>query len=66
VPVQLLAATQDTTLNDTDRSVLMDRLPAEHVAAIESGHINSPRATWVYGFITYSDSQTQTNPARRQ
>jgi hypothetical protein len=27
------------TLNDPDRSALMDRLPADHVAVIESGHI---------------------------
>jgi pimeloyl-ACP methyl ester carboxylesterase len=38
VPVQLLAATVDTTLTDPDRSALLDRLPADHVAVLESGH----------------------------
>jgi pimeloyl-ACP methyl ester carboxylesterase len=38
VPLQLLAATEDSALTDPDRSVLMDRLPADHVAVVESGH----------------------------
>ena len=38
VPVQLLAATEDSALTDPDRSVLMDRLPADQVAVIASGH----------------------------
>jgi len=38
VPVQLLVATENSALGDPDRSVLMDRLPTDHVAVIESGH----------------------------
>jgi pimeloyl-ACP methyl ester carboxylesterase len=38
VPVQLLAATEDSALGDPDRSALMDRLPGDHTAVIESGH----------------------------
>ena len=38
VPVQLLAATQDTALVDPDRSALMDRIPADQIAVIDSGH----------------------------
>ena len=38
VPVSLLAATQGSTLGEPDRSALMSRLPAGHVAVIDSGH----------------------------
>jgi len=38
VPVQLLAATQDSALVDPDRSTLVEQLPADHVAVVESGH----------------------------
>ena len=38
VPVQLLAATQGSTLGEPDRSALMSRLPADQVAVIDSGH----------------------------
>ena len=38
VPVQLLAATQGSTLSEPDRSALMSRLPADHVVVIDSGH----------------------------
>jgi pimeloyl-ACP methyl ester carboxylesterase len=38
VPVLLLAATEDSALTDPDRSVLMDRLPPDHIAVLESGH----------------------------
>ena len=38
VPVQLLAATSGSTLGEPDRSALMSRLPADHVAVIDSGH----------------------------
>ena len=38
VPVQLLAATEDSALTDPDRAVLMDRLPPDQVAVITSGH----------------------------
>jgi esterase len=38
VPVSLLAATQGSTLGEPARSALMNRLPVEHVAVIDSGH----------------------------
>jgi pimeloyl-ACP methyl ester carboxylesterase len=38
VPLQLLVATENSALGDPDRSVLMDRLPADHVVVIDSGH----------------------------
>ena len=58
VPVQLLAATQGTTLDDPDRSVLMDRLPAEHVAVIESGHtIHRERpGLWLHHVLRFADT----------
>jgi pimeloyl-ACP methyl ester carboxylesterase len=58
VPVQLLAATQGTTLNDPDRSVLMDRLPAEHVAVIESGHVihRERPGLWLHHVLRFSDT----------
>ena len=58
VPVQLLAATQGTTLNDPDRSVLMDRLPAEHVAVIESGHIihRERPGLWLHHVLRFADT----------
>jgi pimeloyl-ACP methyl ester carboxylesterase len=58
VPVQLLAATQGTTLNDPDRSVLMDRLPADHVAVIESGHVihRERPGLWLHHVLRFSDT----------
>ena len=58
VPVQLLAATHGTTLNDPDRSVLMDRLPAEHVAVIESGHVihRERPGLWLYHVLRSLDT----------
>ena len=38
VPVQLLVATENSALTDPDRSVLMDRLPADQVTVVDSGH----------------------------
>ena len=38
VPVSLLAATQGSTLGEPARSALLSRLPAEHVAVVDSGH----------------------------
>jgi pimeloyl-ACP methyl ester carboxylesterase len=56
VPVQLLAATEGTTLHDPDRSVLMDRLPAEHIAVIESGHIihRERPGLWLHHVLIFS------------
>jgi pimeloyl-ACP methyl ester carboxylesterase len=58
VPLQLLAATQGTTLNDPDRSVLMDRLPAEHVAVIESGHVihRERPGLWLHHVLRFADT----------
>jgi len=50
VPVHLLAATRDTALTNPDRSVLAERLPADRVAVIDSGHtIHRERpALWLH------------------
>ena len=58
VPVQLLAATDDSALTDPDRSVLMDRLPADHIAVLESGHtIHRERpALWLHHVLRFAES----------
>jgi pimeloyl-ACP methyl ester carboxylesterase len=58
VPVQLLAATNDSALTDPDRSVLMNRLPADHVAVLESGHtIHRERpALWLHHVLRFAES----------
>jgi pimeloyl-ACP methyl ester carboxylesterase len=57
VPVQLLAATEDSALTDPDRSVLMGRLPPEQVAVIVSGHtIHRERpALWLHHVLRFAD-----------
>jgi pimeloyl-ACP methyl ester carboxylesterase len=57
VPVQLLAATTDTALTNPDRSVLMDRLLADHIAVIESGHtIHRERpALWLHHVLRFAE-----------
>jgi pimeloyl-ACP methyl ester carboxylesterase len=57
-PVQLLAATDDSALTDPDRSVLMNRLPANHVAVLESGHtIHRERpALWLHHVLRFAES----------
>jgi pimeloyl-ACP methyl ester carboxylesterase len=57
VPVQLLAATQNTTLTDPDRAALISRLPAEHIAVIESGHtIHRERpALWLHHVLRFAE-----------
>jgi pimeloyl-ACP methyl ester carboxylesterase len=58
VPVLLLAATDDSALTDPDRSVLMSRLPADHVAVLESGHtIHRERpALWLHHVLRFAES----------
>jgi pimeloyl-ACP methyl ester carboxylesterase len=58
VPVQLLAATDDSTLTDPDRSVLMKRLPADHIAVLQSGHaIHRERpALWLHHVLRFAES----------
>lgn len=58
VPVQLLAATDDSALIDPDRSVLMDRLPADHIAVLRSGHtIHRERpALWLHHVLRFAES----------
>lgn len=58
VPVQLLAATEDSALTDPDRSVLMNRLPADHIAVLESGHaIHRERpALWLHHVLRFAES----------
>jgi esterase len=58
VPVQLLAATTDSALTDPDRSVLMERLPADHVAVLESGHtIHRERpALWLHHVLKFVET----------
>ena len=58
VPVQLLAATDDSALIDPDRSVLMNRLPADHIAVLRSGHtIHRERpALWLHHVLRFAES----------
>ena len=58
VPVQLLAATDDSALTDPDRSVLMNRLPADHIAVLESGHtIHRERpGLWLHHVLRFAES----------
>jgi pimeloyl-ACP methyl ester carboxylesterase len=58
VRVQLLAATNDSALTDPDRSVLMNRLPADHIAVLESGHtIHRERpALWLHHVLRFAES----------
>jgi pimeloyl-ACP methyl ester carboxylesterase len=57
VPVQLLAATDDSALTDPDRSVLMNCLPADRIAVLESGHtIHRERpALWLHHVLRFAD-----------
>jgi pimeloyl-ACP methyl ester carboxylesterase len=56
VPVQLLAATEDSALIDPDRSLIMDRLPANQIAVISSGHtIHRERpALWLHHVLRFA------------
>ena len=58
VPVSLLAATQGSTLVEPARSALMSRLPAEHVAVVDSGHtIHRERpALWLHHFLRFAEA----------
>jgi pimeloyl-ACP methyl ester carboxylesterase len=58
VPVQLLAATQDSALGNPDRPVLIDLLPDDHVAVIEGGHtIHRERpALWLHHVLRFADA----------
>jgi pimeloyl-ACP methyl ester carboxylesterase len=58
VPVLLLAATDDSALIDPDRSVLMNRLPADHIAVLASGHtIHRERpALWLHHVLRFAES----------
>ena len=47
VPVLLLAATDDSALTEPDWSVLMNRLPADHIAVLGEWSHDPPRATRV-------------------
>ena len=62
VPVQLLAATKDSALTNPDRSVVMDRLPADHVAVIDSGHtIHRERpALWLHHVLRFAETTLET------
>jgi pimeloyl-ACP methyl ester carboxylesterase len=58
VPVLLLAGTKGTALTDPDRSNLMDRLPAEHIAVIDSGHtIHRERpGLWLHHVLRFANA----------
>jgi esterase len=58
VPLQLLVATEDSALLSPDRSVLMDRLPADHVVVIESGHtIHRERpGLWLHHVLRFAET----------
>lgn len=57
VPVQLLAATKDSALNEPDRSALISRLPADHVTMVDSGHgIHRERpALWLHHLLKFTE-----------
>jgi pimeloyl-ACP methyl ester carboxylesterase len=54
----LLAATDDSALIDPDRSVLMNRLPPDHIAVLASGHtIHRERpALWLHHVLRFAES----------
>ncbi len=56
VPVQLLVATENSALTDPDRSALMQRLPADHVAVLTCGHdIHRERpALWLHHVLRFA------------
>src|SRR5215207_6775544 len=58
VPLLLLAATDDSALKDPDRSLLMNQLPADHIAVMKSGHtIHRERpALWLHHVLGFADS----------
>jgi pimeloyl-ACP methyl ester carboxylesterase len=58
VPVQLIAATQDSALGNPDRSALVDRLPPDQVAVIDSGHtIHRERpALWLHHLLRFAET----------
>jgi pimeloyl-ACP methyl ester carboxylesterase len=58
VPLQLLVATDDSALLSPDRSVLMDRLPADRVVVIESGHtIHRERpGLWLHHVVKFAET----------
>lgn len=58
VPVQLLAATDNSALGDPDRSALMQELPDDHVVVIKSGHgIHRERpALWLHHVLRFAES----------
>ena len=58
VPVQLLAATDDSALTNPERSDLMGRLPADHIAVIECGHtIHRERpALWLHHVLKFAET----------
>jgi pimeloyl-ACP methyl ester carboxylesterase len=58
VPVSLLAATQGSTLGEPARSTVISRLPAEHVAVIDSGHtIHRERpGLWLHHVLRFADA----------
>jgi esterase len=58
VPVLLLAATKDSALTDPEKSVLLDRLPSDHIAVIDSGHtIHRERpALWLHHVLRFAEA----------
>jgi pimeloyl-ACP methyl ester carboxylesterase len=58
VPVQLLAATEDSALVDPDRSALLDLLRDDHVVVIESGHtIHRERpGLWLHHLLRFAET----------
>ena len=58
VPVSLMAATHGSTLVEPARSALMSRLPAEHVAVIDSGHtIHRERpGLWLHHVLRFAEA----------
>jgi pimeloyl-ACP methyl ester carboxylesterase len=57
VPVQLLAATTDSALTNPDRSVLMDWIPADQIAVVNSGHVihRERPALWLHHVVRFAE-----------
>jgi pimeloyl-ACP methyl ester carboxylesterase len=58
IPVQLLVATEDSALTDPDRAAMLDRLPADRVTLVESGHtIHRERpGLWLHHVVRFAEA----------
>ena len=58
VPVQLLVATSDSALTNPDRSVLMDWIPTDQIAVVDSGHVihRERPALWLHHVLRFAEN----------